>query len=907
MVPGNAIKIFISYAHKDEALREKLNTHLRSLEREGLIKPWHDRDITAGSEWAEEIDQNLDSADVILLLISADFIDSRYCYDLEMARAIERHEADEARVIPIILRACDWTGSPFGRLNALPTGGRPVTSWDNEDEAFTDVARGIRRAIADLTGVPILPNAGQSRGSSEPIRIPQNLPRSGVVTFVGREQKLQDLHTQLQSGSRLAITAIAGMGGIGKTELALQYAIAQFQSGHYPSGICWLRARGQEIATQITNFAQENLRLTLPETEIDGQIRHCWQYWPEGEVLIVIDDVTDYGVIAPYLPPSDPRFKLLITTRLNLGRSVEKFAIEELDEGSALAMLEGIVEDGCIQAQLAEAKALCQWVGYLPLGLELLGRYLADDLDLSVQALLAELEETRLEAEALQAVEAGMTANLGVIQALELSWRELSETEQDLACLLGMFAVAPIPWALVEKCFAEIDGKKLKQARKNGLLRRNLLKRVDANLYQLHQIVQEFFREKLRRRADQGSATKASFCNALVEVAKSIEQNLTVEQADEVKESIVHLEELGRKWLDSLSDDDLMLPFIGVGRFYRDQGIYDLALPRFLACLEQTRNRFGAVHLAVVTSLINVALLYRKQGKYEAAERLYVKALEMSKELSDEAGPSMVTILNNLALVYLHQGKYEEVEPRYLEALEMSKQLFGEANPTVATNLNNLAEFYREMGKYELAEPHYLEALAMRQQVLGKTHPEVATSLNNLALLYHDQKKYELAEPRYLEALAMRQQLLGQVHPFVATTLNNLAALYSNQGRDEEAEPLFLKALAMRKQLLGQVHPSVATTLHNLAGLYRGQGRYEEAEPLYIEALAIRKRSFGKAHPKVADTQGNFGELYQRQGDYRQAESLYLEALATAQSKFGSEHPLTKGIQSCLDSLPQSS
>ncbi len=106
-----------------------------------------------------------------------------------------------------------------------------------------------------------------------------------------------------------------------------------------------------------------------------------------------------------------------------------------------------------MQAQGAEAKKLCAWVGYLPLGLELLGRYLADDEDLSIQELLEELEETRLAAEALQAVAPGMTANLGVVQALELSWRELSEQARDLACVLGMFAAAPIPWELVEKCF----------------------------------------------------------------------------------------------------------------------------------------------------------------------------------------------------------------------------------------------------------------------------------------------------------------------------------------------------------------------------------------------------------------------------------------------------------------------
>ncbi|WP_437628050.1 TIR domain-containing protein [Sorangium sp. So ce1151] len=144
------IRLFFSYSHRDEALRDELETHLALLKREGLLQSWHDRRIGAGDEWAGQIDRNLDEAEVILLLVSADFLASDYCFDKEMKRALARHDAGQARVIPVILRKTDWRSAPFARLLALPKDGRPVTLWQDRDEAWTDVALGIRSAIEGL-------------------------------------------------------------------------------------------------------------------------------------------------------------------------------------------------------------------------------------------------------------------------------------------------------------------------------------------------------------------------------------------------------------------------------------------------------------------------------------------------------------------------------------------------------------------------------------------------------------------------------------------------------------------------------------------------------------------------------------------------------------------------------------
>ena len=146
----NPIEVFYAYSHEDEDLRRQLENHLTILRRQGVITDWHDRKISAGTEWEGEIHEHLNTARIILLLVSSDFLASDYCYDVEMSRAMERHRAGEARVIPIILRYVDWEGTPFAGLQALPRNVMPVTQWKDQDEAFTNIARGIKKAVEDL-------------------------------------------------------------------------------------------------------------------------------------------------------------------------------------------------------------------------------------------------------------------------------------------------------------------------------------------------------------------------------------------------------------------------------------------------------------------------------------------------------------------------------------------------------------------------------------------------------------------------------------------------------------------------------------------------------------------------------------------------------------------------------------
>lgn len=185
------IRVFLSYAHVDEDYRNELEKHLMSLKHQGIIESWHDRRILPGEEWAGRIDDELKRADIILLLISADFIASQYCYEIEMKEALIRHEHGEAVVIPIILRPCDWTELPFKKLQALPKDGKAVAKYPSLDDAFLEISKGLRdvaKKISAKTGSSDKTRAAVSRiGSSTTNQVAmvleKGLPRSSNLAI----------------------------------------------------------------------------------------------------------------------------------------------------------------------------------------------------------------------------------------------------------------------------------------------------------------------------------------------------------------------------------------------------------------------------------------------------------------------------------------------------------------------------------------------------------------------------------------------------------------------------------------------------------------------------------------------------------------------------------------------------
>ncbi|HEX2076737.1 MAG TPA: TIR domain-containing protein [Longimicrobium sp.] len=262
---GGPVLVFISYAHEDEELRKELTRHLAMLKHQGIISEWHDREISPGREWGGEIDAHLKAAHIILLLVSSDFLASKYCYDIEVKAAMQRHETEEARVIPVILRLCDWSHAPFGKLQALPKGAVPVMRWTDRDEAFLDVAQGIRSVAEEMTTRVVQPKPTIQAPPTAPVS--STIPRSPAIGFVSRrDDQGRDILKRLReelSPERGRLVALWGPGGSGKTTLAAEAARAL--NATFAGRIVWTSALGRADFTLSTLLDEVTTQLGHPE------------------------------------------------------------------------------------------------------------------------------------------------------------------------------------------------------------------------------------------------------------------------------------------------------------------------------------------------------------------------------------------------------------------------------------------------------------------------------------------------------------------------------------------------------------------------------------------------------------------------------------------------------------------
>ena len=652
--------------------------------------------------------------------------------------------------------------------------------------------------------------------------------------------------------------AVSGLGGIGKTEIAKEFAHRWAPSYEL---VFWMTADSKSAVMSGFRLLGEQVGVVgSDETVPDEVVRHRVRQWlnDHDQYLLMYDNADDLNLIVDWLPDNRTgRRHVLLTTRASSTRKVAtKIEVEKLPpESGAWVLLrcaekigpEVTLETAALRPDWEDAKAVSMALDGLPLALDQAGAYLAEkgltpaDYRRHFEQRKAKLLKERGTITKDHPLSVWVTFT-DAFTAI----KEQSEAAAELVILCAFLAPDNIPDAIFRdgaEYLGDILGPvatdEVDWAEAYGVAcRLSLVRRNHDHTLTIHRLVQEVIQAGLSPDEQKIWAERTVNAVALAFPNGDFENWDTCEhlwpQAEIAKALVT----------------TYRLFFSNVGLLLIQMGYY-------------LKQRFA---------------------RYTEVEPLYKEALAIFRQGLPAGHPDIAQSLNNLAELYRQQGRYGEAEPLVVEALAMRRHGLSAGHPFISTSLNNLAMLYRQQGRYGEAEPLLVEALAMRRHGLPTGHPNIALSLNNLAFLYKGQGRYAEAEPLFLEALAMRRQGLPAGHPSIALSLNNLAGLYKGQGRYAEAEPLFLEALAMKRQGLPAGHPSIARSLNNLAGLYDSQGRYGEAEPLYVEAVAIWQKSLGASHPDTLTGMRNLASLLRAMGRDAEVETLKAEIRATQES-----------------------
>jgi tetratricopeptide (TPR) repeat protein len=591
---------------------------------------------------------------------------------------------------------------------------------------------------------------------------PCNVPFPRNPYFTGREDVLRKLHNSLKSDKATALAqAISGLGGIGKTQTAVEYT---YRYRNEYDAVLWVKADSREAL--ISDYAALAQVLALPEKDAKEQnlIVAAVRRWLENNSgwLLVFDNTDEPGLLEDYIP-IDHKGHILLTSRAqlfdNLGISnpveLEKMPPDEAKE----FLLKRTGRSDRSQEENEVILKIAEELDYLPLALEQAGAYIKE-LNSSFTNYLSSYRTRGLDMFKKHPPVTGKYPE-SVATTWLLNFEEVEKTSKASAELLtasAFFNPDNIPFELIIKGAPElgdtissaIDGIEKDPLVLDELLlplsRYSLISR-DASTYSIHRLVQAVIRDRL------GKEVGRIWAERIVKAVNSAFPSVEFQNWHLCERLIPHAQagdELIKKYDFEFMEAAFLLN--QAGGYLDERALYSEAEPMYRRALEIREKSLGKDHPSVANSLNNLAGLYREQGKYDEAEPMYRRALEIREKSLGKDHPSVANSLNNLAGLYDSQGKYDEAEPMYRRALEISEKSLGKDHPSVATSLNNLAELYDSQGKYDEAEPMYRRALEILERSLGKNHPNIATVLENLTALLR--KTNREAEAREMEERA---------------------------------------------------------------------------------------------------------------------------------------------------------
>lgn len=697
--------------------------------------------------------------------------------------------------------------------------------------------------------------------------------------------------------------AIKGLGGIGKTQIAVEYAYRAFEQGRYEH-VFWVNAGSSEaIITSLVELAE--LLPTFPAKEEKDQrklvaaikrwLEQCPQRW-----LFIVDNADDLSLIQEYLPQRGGG-SILVTTRANaIGSLAISLEVEQMGlvEGTQF-LLHRAQRLHVPDEERNEATNVVITLNGFPLALDQAGAYI-EETGCSFKEYLHLYQDHR---QTLLARRGRQATNYpdSVATTWSLSFHKVERASPAAAELLQFCAfLSPdhIPEELLQEGAVHWPPA-LQQAAGNRftfnqmlevLLAFSLVKRLhNEQMLSIHRLVQAVQMDTMPPEEQRQWAERMVCAVNMLFPRDPKEEVTTWPQCLRYLEQVQACDALIQQYTLALPAAADLLDRTGI--YLREHASYTLAEPLFQRALRIWDELGEAGASSMATSLANLALLYRKQGKYAEAEPLYQKVVHIREHQMGLVHPEVAIALNGLANLYAEQGKYRQAEPLFRQALQIREQHFGPDHPQTSTPLTNLAMLSHLQGKFAQAEPLFQRALQIREQHLGPDHPQVAYTLDGLAILYHVQLRNAEAKPLFQRALQIWEQQLGPEHPQVASPLTGLAEISCRQEKYEEAEALFQRAIRIYEQQLGTDYPQVASPLTGLANLYRAQNKDTEAETLYRRAIGIYEQQVGTDYPDLVVPLTGLADLYRAQGKDEEAEALFRQALSLCERALAPTHP----------------
>ncbi len=724
--------------------------------------------------------------------------------------------------------------------------------------------------------------------------------------FTGREEPLLHLYEMLHREHNMALTqslAMSGLGGIGKTQIALEYAY-RYRANY--SCVFWISAATHE--TLLDGFVTMADLLQLPEKDERDHKRvlTAVKHWcaTHQKWLLILDNADDVRVLHDMLP-ADQTGHLLITSRAQaLGSLAHRIDVKTMGMMEAtwfLLLRAKRVDldtslDHVAHEELAVAETIAIEMDFLPLALDQAGAYI-EEVGCSLSAYL-ELYRGHRQKVLSRRGHVPTDHPEPVTTTWELNFQQVKQANPAAADLLRLCAFLE-PDAIPEELFtngsacldpilqrAAADAFTLNEAieelRKFSLIQND----PETRLLRIHRLVQAVLKDTME--IDEQRCWVQQAVRATNMVFPETVQASTWPHCQRYLAQAQACTLLAQEY--TLTFGEVASLFYRVARYLYDHALYEQAEPLFRQARHIWEEIAGMDHPNVADSLLGLALLYSQQKKYEQAEPLFQRALSIREQSLGSEHPDVAQILGRLAECLSTQGRYQEAEPLYRQAIHIWERALGPDYFEIAGALDGLAIISARQERLKEAEPLFQRALHIREQTLGPSHPDMAASLNNMAVFYLEQEKYEQAELLGKRAVSIWEQALGSDHLYLAYPLDALADICSAQGRDKEAELLFQRAAYIWEKALGPEHPDVAYVLNKLANIYSQQGRYEEAELLFQRTMRIYEQALDEFQPDIAKVCYDFAVCQEARGKSQEAAVLYQRALAIREQTLGTDH-----------------